>query len=228
MYIVFEGPDGCGKSTTMKAVAEALPTALDQSLTIHQTFHPGSTPLGTHLRQLVKFPEKIDPTITIDPLSRQLLYMVDTVSFIKQRLEPALAIGETVFADRSSFISALAYGMAEGLTVEEVSRLFGVITPPQMDRLYILSCPWQVCRERLLSRPGQRDHWERKADNFFQRLEGIYNRLIAGPPERTVLVSNSVQLRNIIYVDSTLPLARVVDTIVKDLTTVCVTAATMS
>src|SRR5690349_20046966 len=108
LYIVFEGTDGAGKSTTMKAVAEVLKHRIENSIALHLTSHPGSTPLGQHLRKLVKYPTDIDPTITIDKLSRQLLYMVDTVSFIKQLLEPALANGEWVFADRSSFVSALA------------------------------------------------------------------------------------------------------------------------
>src|SRR5688572_9648711 len=133
LYIVFEGPDGAGKSSTMKAVAEALPTRLSCSQPLRLTNDPGSTPLGAHLRKLVKNPELIDPAITIDSLSLQTLYMVDTISFIKQILEPALANDEIVFADRSSFVSAMAYGLSEGLDFPVIERLFQLITPPQAD-----------------------------------------------------------------------------------------------
>ncbi len=217
IYVIFEGNDGAGKSTTMKAVAEALPARLGRNVTIHLTHHPGSTPLGAHLRKLVKYPEEIDANIKIDSLSRQLLYMVDTVSFVKQRLEPALNNGETVFADRSSFISAMVYGTAEGLSLSDIDRLFQIIVPPKADRLYILRCPWIVGRERLTQRNEKLDHFERKPNAFFEKVEEIYDHLITGSSERTVLISKSVNLENIIYIDSTQPLHMVVDNIVSDL-----------
>lgn len=219
LYIVFEGNDGAGKSSTMKAVADALPKKLGRNITLELTHHPGSTPLGKHLRQLVKYPETIDPGIKIDSLSRQILYMVDTVSFIKQKLQPALEAGTTVFADRSSFISALVYGTAEGLNLADVDRLFQLITPPKMDRLYVLRCPWQVGKQRLDTR-GNPDHFERKPSEFFRKVEEAYDRLITGPEERTLLVSRSVSPKNVVYVDSILPMDRVVDTITTDLANV--------
>ncbi len=219
LYVVFEGNDGAGKSTTMKAVAEALPKKLGHQIEIELTNHPGSTPLGSHLRQLVKYPETIDPRIKIDSLSRQILYMVDTVSFIKQKLQPALAAGRTIFADRSSFISALVYGTAEGLNLADIDRLFQLIAPPKMDRLYVLRCPWQVGKQRLDTR-GNPDHFERKPSEFFRKVEEAYDRLVTGPEERTLLVSRSISPKNIVYVDSILPLDRVVDTITTDLANV--------
>lgn len=221
MYVVFEGNDGAGKSTTMKMVADQLKQRLrDSGLpvpTVHLTHHPGSTPLGKHLRKLVKYPEEIDPNISIDSLSRQILYMVDTVSFVKQVLEPAIEAGEWVFADRSSYISALVYGTAEGLTLADVDRLFQLLTPPKMDRLFVLRCPWHVGKERLQQRAERFDHFERKPSTFFQKVEEIYNNLITGPSDRTMLVSKSVALENVIYSDSTLPLASVVDKISLDI-----------
>lgn len=215
MYVVFEGADGAGKSTTMRAVAQELQRRVGPIP--HQlTYHPGSTPLGTHIRKLVKYPEQIDPDINIDPLSRQILYMVDTVSFVRQLLEPAISSGTSVFADRSSFISALVYGAAEGLKMVDIDRLFQLIVPPRMDRLYVLRCPWQVGRERLKQR-NDLDHFERKPEAFFARLEEIYDRLITGPTDRTLLVTRSVSPQDLIYVDATAPLDRVVDIIVSDL-----------
>lgn len=218
LFVVFEGNDGAGKSSTMEAVARALPMRAGRDLPIRLTNHPGSTPLGSHLRKLVKYPESIDPSITIDSLSRQVLYMVDTISFVKQVLNPALERGEIVFADRSSFISAIVYGTAEGLKLSDVEKLFQLITPPRMDRLYILRCPWEVGKRRLDSR-GNLDHFERKPVDFFQKVEKTYDELVTGPAERTLLVSRSVSPRDITYVDSTLSSERVVNKIVDDLCT---------
>lgn len=217
MYVVFEGNDGAGKSSTMKAVAESLQKRLGKLPPLHLTHHPGATPLGAHIRKLVKYPELIDPDIEIDSLSRQMLYMVDTVNFIKQRLKPALDQHEMVFADRSSFVSALVYGIAEGLNLADIDRLFQLIATPKADRLYILQCDWQVGKERLLQRNDKLDHFERKPDSFFKKVEDTYNTLLTGSAERTLLVTKIANLDNVAYVDSTLPFAKVVDIIVNDL-----------
>lgn len=216
MYVVFEGNDGSGKSTTMRAVAEAVRERI-KGLTLHLTHHPGSTPLGKHLRALVKFPEEFDPNIAIDPLSLQLLYMVDAVSFTKQILEPAISAGEWVFADRSNHISSMVYGMAEGLELVEVEKLFNLIQPPKADKVYVLRCPWKVGKDRLTKRGERLDHFERKSTQFFQRVEANYNNLVCGSLEQTMLVSKVVDITNIVYIDADLPSKMVVDKIVDDI-----------
>lgn len=219
MYVIFEGNDGAGKTTTMAAVADEMKRRYPNFDPI-LTHHPGSTKLGTHIRKLVKFPESIDPEIEIDDLSRQMLYMVDTVSFIRTLLEPALKNGRTVFADRSSFISALVYGLADGLSLHDITRLFDIITPPKADRLYVLQCPWSVGKERIRSDRGVLDHYDRKPAEYFIKLEQIYNNLITGPSDRTILITRSVSLDNIVYVDTTVSRDRVVKTIADDLSQV--------
>jgi len=153
LYVIFEGNDGAGKTTTMTAVAEEMKRRYPNFDPI-LTHHPGSTPLGSYLRKLVKFPEQIDPNIRIDDLSRQMLYMVDTVSFIRTLLEPALEQNKAIFADRSSFISALVYGLADGLSLHDITRLFDIITPPKANRLYVLQCPWLVGKQRIQADRG--------------------------------------------------------------------------
>lgn len=225
LYVIFEGSDGAGKTSTMKAVAEAIPDLLQshglpKDKKVHLTHHPGSTPLGTHLRKLVKQPETIDPAIEIDPLSRQMLYMVDCISFAKSILEPALESNELVFADRSVLISAMVYGCAEGMSIEEVHRLFALYEPPKADRLYILRCPWTVAKERMIQDRGEDvklDYFDRKPDGFFDTIASYYDDLITGPPERIMAVSRSVALDDVIYIDATQPIDRVVDQIIGDL-----------
>lgn len=214
LYAIFEGNEGTGKTSTMQAVAKAMKDRLPAKL----THHPGSTPLGKHLRKLVKYPKEIDPTIEIDPLSRQLLYMADTVSFIEAILKPSLAAGETVFADRSSFISGLVYSAADNIDQQEVYRLLQLINPPRADRLYVLQCPWEVSRERVRASRGETtDHYDTQSDAFFQKVQGIYDSLLTGSAEQTVMVSRVAALENVIYIDASQPPSKVVEDIVVDL-----------
>ena len=214
LYVVFEGIDGSGKSTVMQGVTEAL----GDRLQIKQTHHPGSTPLGAHIRKLVKFPHEIDPNIQIDDLSRQILYMVDTVSFIKSVLEPTLEAGGTIFADRSSFISAIVYSIADGLDIVDVQRLFQLVVTPKADRLYVLQCPCEIGKERVQSsRIETKDHYDKKSLLFFKKVQNIYDNLLTGSAEQTILVSQAVALDNVIYIDATQPQHKVVRDIVEDL-----------
>lgn len=213
-YIIFEGNDGTGKSTIMKAVAERLSLIFPKYNPV-LTQHPGSTPLGRHLRQLVKYPHKIAPDIVIDDLSRQILYMVDTISYVRTLLIPALDAGRPVMADRSSFISAIVYGLADGLSLDDISRILELITPPKADRLYILQCDSSVGRERVSTR-SDLDHYDLKPIEFSQRIDAIYAKLLTTNAALTMLVSRCVAIPDVVYVDASRPLQEVVDIVIAD------------
>lgn len=216
-YAIFEGDDLTGKTTTMQMVAAKLQEILQkvvEDLVIHQTHNPGSTPLGQHLRQLIRHPESISPLITIDHLSRQVLYLADATSFLKTVLEPALAMHEIVLADRSS-ISGLVYSCADGVPFDEIHRLHNTVMFPRADRLYVLTCPPEVAAARL-EPDREQDRYDKLGLNFHRTISGIYDTLATGPVERTMLVSRYVALENIIYVDNSMSQQAAVDFIVKD------------
>jgi len=214
LYVVFEGNDGAGKTTTMEAVSIEMKKRYP-GFDVQLTHQPGSTPLGKHIRKLVKYPEEICKDINIDDLSRQMLYMVDTVNFIKTILEPSLSQNKSIFSDRSTFISAIVYGLADGLDLNTITKLFEVITPPKMDKLYILQCPISVSKERIVTR-GKPDHYDRKPEDLSQKRESLYQNLITNS-ERALIVSKYVSLNDIKYIDTSLPLDQVVKIIADDL-----------
>jgi len=221
LYIIFEGADGTGKSTTMKLVAKMLPDALIanglENRPIELTYHPGSTPLGKHIRKLVKNSEEIDPNIEIDPLSRQMLYTIDLISFTKSLLKPALADNKWVFADRSNLVSAIAYGSAEDVSIEQIQRLFTMVTIPKADRLYIFRCPPKIAIDRVRKTRVGKDYFDDKPDDFFEKIIDIYDNFLTGPPERTMALAKSVALENVKYIDSSMSLHHVASEIVQDL-----------
>lgn len=221
-YVIFEGPDGAGKTTAMRKVAESLSHRLSEQGITHDpivlTHHPGSTPLGKHIRKLIKFPHKFDEDIVIDDLSRQMFYMIDTVSFVKTLLEPSLMENKIVLADRSSYISAIAYGRADGLDLRDVEKLFDILTPPKADKLVILQLPAKVCMERIReSREEEGDHYDQQPSDFFERVVDLYDNLVTSEPEQTALVSRSVSINDVSYVDATLPSHQIVDIITENL-----------
>ena len=177
LYLVGEGPDGVGKSTVLARVHAELATRLPGEV-FRLTRHPGATPLGAHLRQLVKYPESVASNISIDPLSAQLLMVVDASNFVRRLLEPSLAEGVHVVADRSNAISMIVYGFAEGLEYAELERLAALVNPPKADRVYVLNCAFEIARARLLNKLGSGlsgfDRFESKGEEFNRRVHRIY------------------------------------------------------
>jgi dTMP kinase len=198
LWVALEGPDGVGKTTTLEAVADQLSVARPD-IEIVRTRHPGATPLGRHLRQLVKSPAEINPEIRLGSLSEQLLMIVDHINFKDLVLEPALARGAIILADRCDLISGLVYGMASGLSPLQLNSLFNLAARPRLDRLYVLTCPIELAKKRLI---------ERQADRLdkFERLDGvmdIYRTLLSkSAQERLVLLNRIVALENVKYIDT--------------------------
>jgi len=199
-YVVFEGVDFCGKTTLAKNVHQNLCRVEERKVLL--TKHPGATPLGQHLRQLVKNTELIDPAIKIDGMSAQVLMMVDQISFISTILTPELDSGTTVLADRSNFISAMAYGLPEGVSPAQLNKLFQLVESPSPDRIYILRAPWEVIDERRRQRADGPDRFEDNGDDYLQSVAEIYSTLKVNP-HLLVLLSDYVQIENIVYLDAT-------------------------
>jgi dTMP kinase len=201
VYIVFEGVDFTGKTTAATNVKNILHNNIHDADTI-LTKHPGATPLGQHLRKLVKTPAEFDTNIKVDPISAQLLMMVDQICFINTILWPNLNDGNIVLADRSNFVSAIAYGIPEGVTTGQLNKTFRLADSPAPDRIFILSAPWETIEDRMRSRGKEIDRFEDNGNNYLKQVADIYRTLI----ERTdlmVLLSDYVPIENIRYIDAT-------------------------
>jgi dTMP kinase len=219
-YVVLEGIDGSGKTTLSKCLDHELSKHGYKIITSRQ---PGSTPLGQHLRKLVKTPKLIDQNIEIDELSRQILYMVDTISFNKQILEPAIENGIHVISDRSSYISSIVYGIASGVKIQDINRLLALYPAPKIDRLYIVSCDTAILKSRIKERNID-DHFDSKPESFFKIIENIYSNILTPsnmkvdcPDMITSLISECVNFSDIKYIDSSNGIDSIIGDMVSDL-----------
>ena len=115
-FIVFDGPDGSGKSTQAARFAALVARA---RLTVCQVREPGGTNISERIRELLlsRDHEEMVPTCEV------LLYMASRAQLVAQKIQPALGRGELVLADR--FISStLAYqGAAGGVDVDDILRI---------------------------------------------------------------------------------------------------------
>ena len=81
-FIVLDGPDGCGKSTQAKLLAEYL-TA--QGVEVLSLRDPGSTPIGEKIRQILLSPEHEAMSLRTEVL----LYMAARAQLWSETLAPA-------------------------------------------------------------------------------------------------------------------------------------------
>lgn len=103
--LALEGLDGCGKSTQVEPLAEALRGAGHDVLT---TREPTDGPHGRRIREMARSGECVAP-------EEELRWFVaDRRQHVAQVVEPALAAGRVVLTDRY-YLSSVAYQGARGL-----------------------------------------------------------------------------------------------------------------
>jgi len=118
--IVFEGPDGVGKSTLAGKIASRL---RDQGTAVEEASLPGSRPgtLGAHVHRLHHDPRKYGIE-HIDPTSVQVLHAAAQIDTLNRVIRPALDAGRWVVLDRFWW-STIAYGQVLGACRESLTLL---------------------------------------------------------------------------------------------------------
>lgn len=112
-FIVFEGPDGSGKSTQFRRLAALGETT---GVPVCAVREPGGTEAGERIRAVL-----LDQSLERMSLRcEMLLYMASRAQLVEERIGPALAARQVVLADR--FVSSTyAYqGAAGGLAGDEI------------------------------------------------------------------------------------------------------------
>ncbi len=114
-FIVFDGPDGSGKSTQRELLGARLTSAGGQ--VVHAK-DPGGTPFGDLIRSVL-----LDHDLsTMDVRCETFLFMASRAQLVAEVVKPALANQQTVLCDR--FISSTcAYQVAAGYDVQRVLEL---------------------------------------------------------------------------------------------------------
>lgn len=142
-FIVFDGTEGCGKSTQARMLQEKLAAEGVEVLAVRD---PGSTRIGEKIRQILLDPEHDEMGMRCE----MLLYMAARAQMMVQTILPALAKGTTVISDR--FVSStLAYqGGGDGLKDGEIAAIGEVAVKGRWpDRTFVLDLPVEVSLARV-------------------------------------------------------------------------------
>ena len=183
-FIALEGGEGVGKSTQVRALAEAL---RQRGFDVVVTREPGGSEGAERIRELLL-------TGSEDRWggrAEALLFAAARTDHVEKTIRPALARGQWVLSDR--FIdSSLAYqGGAGGLGIEAVRAInaFG-IGESFPDRTLILVHPDGAERARARDSEGS-DRIGGRSDDYHRAVDAGFRAIAQAEPGRVTLVDAS-------------------------------------
>ena len=181
-FITFEGPEGGGKSTHIRLLADFL-RAKGIALTL--TREPGGTPTGEAIRSLLQHDGAGE-----SPAHRTevLLFLASRAQHVERLIRPALNAGQWVLCDRFDD-STLAYqGYGRGFDLGELRAVNAFATGGLVpDLTVLLDISPVTSQTRLAGRTL--DRIEREASDFHVRLRRGFLELARQQPGRFVVVN---------------------------------------
>lgn len=193
LFITFEGPDGAGKTTVLKAIIERLEKHQVEFLA---TREPGGIHIAEKIREIILNPTHKE----MDPHTEALLYASARSQHFYEKVMPALAGGKHVLCDR--FIdSSLAYqGYARGLGMDEVLSINEFAIGKRMPDLTILfNLSPEIGLARIqANRTNEVDRLDEESLVFHQRVHEGYAEVVKRYPERIQIVDAAKPLEDVV------------------------------
>jgi len=189
LFITFEGPEGSGKTTQLKLLAEWL---REQGRDVLATREPGGTAISEAIRGIL-----LDPTHTeMQPEAEILLFSAARAQIVAQVIRPHLQGGGIVLCDRYAD-STLAYqGYGRGLDLDTLCAITAFATGGLVPDLTIYL---DIAIEKGLQRklPQEWNRLEAQALAFHQRVREGYLEMAASEPDRWLSVDAFQPIANI-------------------------------
>lgn len=192
LFVTFEGPEGCGKTTQVRLLAERLRARGYDVLT---TREPGGTRIGDQIRAIL-----LDPAHTeMVPAAEILLFSAARAQIVHEVILPHLQRGGIVLCDRfaDSTLAYQGYGHGLDLDVLRVITTFATagLTP---DVTFYLDIPVvEGLRRKAQAGRAEWNRMEQRELAYHQRVQDGYRRLIAAEPARWVVIDASKSIEEI-------------------------------
>jgi len=163
-FIALEGADGCGKSTQVDRLAASLREKGEQVVTVRE---PGSTSLGERVRDIL-----LDGDEPLCAEAEALLFLASRAQLLDEVIEPALAEGKWVIADRFHISTVVYQGIAGELGQERAAQLCHAVIGERRPALnIIIEIDAEQIQQRIDTRAGDGDRFESRP--------GIHDRTVA-------------------------------------------------
>jgi dTMP kinase len=182
LFITFEGPEGSGKSTQLRLLAERLRA---EGHDVLETAEPGGTPIGGQIRRVLLDSKNRE----LCPTAELLLMFASRAQNVDQYILPALAKGTIVLCDRFTDSSLVYQGIARGLgadVVYDVDRIACRGLVPDLTLVIDIDTETGLARAR--QRNDQTKDVETRLDeeglSFHRKVREAYRQLSLDEPRR--------------------------------------------
>jgi dTMP kinase len=171
-FIVFEGIDGCGKSTQIKLLTEHLEK---KSVAHILTREPGGTPLAEEIRGLLL---KTDGEAPV-PKAELLLYEAGRAQHCEKVIVPNLKKKKWVISDRFAASTVAFQAAGRKLKPKDITTLNAYATSRlQPDLTILLDISVEESNRRMGRRADStgvaRDRFEQEKKDFYSRVRKSY------------------------------------------------------
>jgi len=183
-FITLEGGEGVGKSTQVKALAEAL---RGRGIDCIATREPGGSTGAEAIRELLLRGDDE----RWGARAEALLFAAARADHVEKTIRPALEVGQWVISDR--FVdSSLAYqGGAGGLGIETVREINAFALDGWFsDRTLVLTLDEGAERARARDTDGS-DRIGGRSDDYHHKVDTAFRLIAIEEPERVALVDAS-------------------------------------
>jgi dTMP kinase len=182
MFITLEGPEGSGKTSHIRPLADWLAS---QGQRVYATREPGGTEIGEQIRAVI---HDLGNT-AMHPRTETLLYQAARAQIVEQVIRPRLAAGEIVLCDRyfDSTIAYQGYGHQQNLDGVRalVSYATGGLTP---DLTLLLDVDVETGLKRKQKNGDEWNRLDAYTLDFHRRVRDGYLKMVSQEPGRWAVV----------------------------------------
>ena len=187
-FITFEGGEGCGKTTHIKRIAAHL---RESGRTVLVLREPGGTDVGEQIRQVLQYSKQSTKMVSETEL---LLFCASRAQLVREIIQPALAAGQIVIADRFFDSTTVYQGAGRQLDAAGVKFINEfAIGDCRPNRTLVIDLDPRIGLERARGRELF-DRLENQSLDFYDRVRQGYLALAQHEPARVKIVDGNQSL----------------------------------
>jgi len=185
MFITLEGPEGSGKTSHIKLLAEWLAA---QGYKVFTTREPGGTSIGEQIRAIIHDLKNTE----MHPHSETLLYQAARAQIVEQVIRPKLADGVIVISDRYADSTIAYQGFGHQQNLDQVRALVKYATGGLIpDLTILLDVDVEIGLKRKKQNAVEWNRMDAHEVEFYQRVRAGYLEMVKAEPSRWAVVDAS-------------------------------------
>lgn len=183
LFITFEGPDGSGKTTQARRLAEYLQS---RGTPVLLTREPGGTAISEQIRDVVLS----NRNQSIQHETEALLFSAARAQIVAELIRPALAAGKIVVCDRYADSTMAYQGYGLGLDLDALRAITrfatGGLTP---DLTFYIDVPAEVGLARR--HRGETNRLDQKDLAYHAQVRDGFLKMARAEPQRWVVIDGT-------------------------------------